>query len=130
MPPRWVLEPSPPSRTILALTKLDILDTFSEIKVGVEYRLEGKPIAYFPANQELLNKVSVGYETLAVQHRAGPQFCRLASASPELCPLHQALPRGASEVGRCREVPRIHHQDFLSLPGRPSVAGALPQDNP
>ncbi|XP_074986615.1 adenylosuccinate synthetase isozyme 2-like isoform X2 [Caretta caretta] len=48
----------------LALTKLDILDTFPEIKVGVEYRLEGKPIAYFPANQELLNKVSVGYETL------------------------------------------------------------------
>ncbi|XP_073208237.1 adenylosuccinate synthetase isozyme 2-like isoform X3 [Lepidochelys kempii] len=32
----------------LALTKLDILDTFPEIKVGVEYRLEGKPIAYFP----------------------------------------------------------------------------------
>ncbi|XP_074814195.1 adenylosuccinate synthetase isozyme 2-like isoform X3 [Natator depressus] len=48
----------------LVLTKLDILDTFPEIKVGVEYRLEGKPIAYFPANQELLNKVSVGYETL------------------------------------------------------------------
>uniref|UniRef100_A0A674JAE4 Adenylosuccinate synthetase n=1 Tax=Terrapene triunguis TaxID=2587831 RepID=A0A674JAE4_9SAUR len=48
----------------LALTKLDILDTFPEIKVGVEYQLEGKPIAYFPANQELLNKVSVGYETL------------------------------------------------------------------
>ncbi|XP_039403135.1 adenylosuccinate synthetase isozyme 2-like isoform X3 [Mauremys reevesii] len=82
-----------------------------------------------PTSQELPNKVSVGYETLAVQHRAGPQFCRLASASPELCPLHQALPRGASEVGRCREVPRIH-QDFLSLPGCPSVAGALPQDNP
>ncbi|XP_010219350.1 PREDICTED: adenylosuccinate synthetase isozyme 1-like, partial [Tinamus guttatus] len=48
----------------LALTKLDILDTFPEIKVGVEYRLDGKPIPYFPASQELLDRVSVRYETL------------------------------------------------------------------
>lgn len=48
----------------LALTKLDILDTFPEIKVGVEYYLDGKPIPYFPANQELLKRVRVRYETL------------------------------------------------------------------
>ncbi|KAM6434771.1 adenylosuccinate synthetase isozyme 2-like [Liasis olivaceus] len=48
----------------LAVTKLDILDTFEEIKVGVEYHLDGKQIPYFPANQELLNKVTVKYKDL------------------------------------------------------------------
>ncbi|XP_029441977.1 adenylosuccinate synthetase isozyme 2 isoform X4 [Rhinatrema bivittatum] len=50
--------------TALALTKLDILDVFSEIKVGVAYKLDGKTIPHFPANQEVLNKVEVKYETL------------------------------------------------------------------
>uniref|UniRef100_A0A8D0GUU9 Adenylosuccinate synthetase n=1 Tax=Sphenodon punctatus TaxID=8508 RepID=A0A8D0GUU9_SPHPU len=48
----------------LALTKLDILDTFEEVKVGVEYLLDGKPIPYVPANHELLSQVTVVYETL------------------------------------------------------------------
>ncbi|KAB0352482.1 hypothetical protein FD754_017339, partial [Muntiacus muntjak] len=50
--------------TALALTKLDILDTLDEIKVGVAYKLGGKRIPYFPANQEILQKVEVEYETL------------------------------------------------------------------
>uniref|UniRef100_G3TB45 Adenylosuccinate synthetase isozyme 1 n=1 Tax=Loxodonta africana TaxID=9785 RepID=G3TB45_LOXAF len=50
--------------TALALTKLDILDTLDEIKVGVSYKLNGKRIPYFPANQEILQKVEVEYETL------------------------------------------------------------------
>nr|XP_033792462.1 adenylosuccinate synthetase isozyme 2 isoform X2 [Geotrypetes seraphini] len=50
--------------TALALTKLDILDVFSEIKVGVAYKLDGNTIPHFPANQEVLNKVEVKYETL------------------------------------------------------------------
>nr|XP_060609907.1 adenylosuccinate synthetase isozyme 2 isoform X2 [Anolis sagrei ordinatus] len=49
--------------TALALTKLDILDVFPEIKVGVAYKLEEKIIPHFPANQEVLNKVAVQYET-------------------------------------------------------------------
>lgn len=32
----------------LALTKLDILDVFSEIKVGVSYRVDGVKIPHFP----------------------------------------------------------------------------------
>lgn len=32
----------------LALTKLDILDVLSEIKVGISYKLNGKRIPYFP----------------------------------------------------------------------------------
>uniref|UniRef100_A0A8D0GVW2 Adenylosuccinate synthetase isozyme 2 n=1 Tax=Sphenodon punctatus TaxID=8508 RepID=A0A8D0GVW2_SPHPU len=50
--------------TALALTKLDILDIFPEIKVGVAYKLDGEIIPHFPANQEVLNKVEVQYETL------------------------------------------------------------------
>ncbi|KAG9472230.1 hypothetical protein GDO78_020663 [Eleutherodactylus coqui] len=50
--------------TALALTKLDILDVFSEIKVGVSYKLDGVKIPHFPANQEVLNRVEVEYKTL------------------------------------------------------------------
>ncbi|KAG8523460.1 Adenylosuccinate synthetase isozyme 2 [Galemys pyrenaicus] len=50
--------------TALALTKLDILDMFKEIKVGVAYKLDDKIIPHFPANQEVLNKVEVQYKTL------------------------------------------------------------------
>ncbi|XP_077632656.1 adenylosuccinate synthetase isozyme 1 [Crocuta crocuta] len=50
--------------TALALTKLDILDALDEVKVGVSYKLNGKRIPYFPANQEILQKVEVEYETL------------------------------------------------------------------
>ncbi|ELK10615.1 adenylosuccinate synthetase isozyme 2 [Pteropus alecto] len=50
--------------TALALTKLDILDMFTEIKVGVAYKLDGEIIPHFPANQEVLNKVEVQYKTL------------------------------------------------------------------
>lgn len=45
----------------LAITKLDILDTFEEIKVGVTYTINQKPINYFPATQEELSKVKVEY---------------------------------------------------------------------
>uniref|UniRef100_A0A8C8R6L1 Adenylosuccinate synthetase n=1 Tax=Pelusios castaneus TaxID=367368 RepID=A0A8C8R6L1_9SAUR len=50
--------------TALALTKLDILDVLDEIKIGVAYKLAGKRIPYFPANQEILQKVEVEYETM------------------------------------------------------------------
>uniref|UniRef100_A0A8C3FQ15 Adenylosuccinate synthetase n=1 Tax=Chrysemys picta bellii TaxID=8478 RepID=A0A8C3FQ15_CHRPI len=49
--------------TALAVMKLDILDVFPEIKVGVAYVLNGEIIPHFPANQEVLNKVEVKYET-------------------------------------------------------------------
>lgn len=32
----------------IALTKLDILDTLPEIKVGVAYKIDGEPIPSFP----------------------------------------------------------------------------------
>ncbi|MFT7814628.1 adenylosuccinate synthetase isozyme 2-like [Arapaima gigas] len=50
--------------TALALTKLDILDTLPEIKVGVAYTVDGQPLPSFPANMDTLTKVSVEYVTL------------------------------------------------------------------
>uniref|UniRef100_A0A4W4GQH0 Adenylosuccinate synthetase n=1 Tax=Electrophorus electricus TaxID=8005 RepID=A0A4W4GQH0_ELEEL len=50
--------------TAIALTKLDILDTLPEIKVGVAYTVDDKPLPSFPANMDVLTKVSVTYETL------------------------------------------------------------------
>lgn len=39
----------PPS---IALTKLDILDVFSEIKVGMSYRVDDQMIPHFPGERE------------------------------------------------------------------------------
>lgn len=50
--------------TSLNLTKLDILDDFQEIKVGVEYKLNGKKIDSLPGSLEDFSKVEIVYETL------------------------------------------------------------------
>jgi adenylosuccinate synthase len=48
----------------LALTKLDILDGFDEIKVCVGYRLDGKEIDYLPASEHAQARVEPIYETI------------------------------------------------------------------
>jgi adenylosuccinate synthase len=48
----------------LALTKLDILDGLSEIKVAVGYRLNGKEISYLPAGETAQAGVEPIYETI------------------------------------------------------------------
>jgi adenylosuccinate synthase len=49
----------------LALTKLDILDGFDEIKVCVGYRLDGREIDYLPAGEQAQARVEPVYETIA-----------------------------------------------------------------
>src|ERR1700716_3085893 len=49
----------------LALTKLDILDGFDEIKVCVGYRLDGREIDYLPAGEHAQARVEPSYETIA-----------------------------------------------------------------
>ncbi len=49
----------------LALTKLDILDGFDEIKVCVGYRLDGRIIDYLPAGEHAQARVEPIYETAA-----------------------------------------------------------------
>ena len=46
------------------LTKLDILDSFKNIKVAVAYKLNGKELDSLPGSLEDLAKVEVVYETL------------------------------------------------------------------
>ncbi|CAA7271080.1 unnamed protein product [Cyclocybe aegerita] len=46
------------------LTKLDVLDQLAEIKIAVEYTVDGKELSGFPADLELLDKVEVEYVTL------------------------------------------------------------------
>jgi adenylosuccinate synthase len=48
----------------LALTKLDILDGFGEIKVCVRYRLDGREIDYLPASAAAQARVEPIYETV------------------------------------------------------------------
>ncbi|MGE3150727.1 MAG: adenylosuccinate synthase [Pseudorhodoplanes sp.] len=48
----------------LALTKLDILDGFDEIKVCVRYRLDGREIDYLPASEHAQAAVQPIYETI------------------------------------------------------------------
>ncbi|CAH0400598.1 unnamed protein product [Chilo suppressalis] len=50
--------------TALCLTKMDILDTLSEIKIGVAYKLNGKIIDYFPSSMTELSNVEVEYVTV------------------------------------------------------------------
>ena len=47
----------------LALTKLDILDGLTELKVCVAYRLDGREIDYLPASERAQTEVEPVYET-------------------------------------------------------------------
>lgn len=49
--------------TSLNVTKLDVLDTFPEIKIATSYLLNGTPLASFPADLSILEQVEVVYET-------------------------------------------------------------------
>lgn len=50
--------------TSLNITKLDVLDTFKTIQVGVAYKYNGKVLDSFPEDLYVLGKVEVVYETL------------------------------------------------------------------
>ena len=72
--------------TGLAVTKLDVLDTFAEIPVGVSYQLDDEACAEFPSDVELLERVKPVYETLpsspTCPRRRGPisTGCRISPA--------------------------------------------------
>ncbi len=50
--------------THLAVTKLDVLDSFEEIKLCVGYQLDGRWVEHFPASLASLERVQPVYETL------------------------------------------------------------------
>jgi len=52
------------SLSALALTKLDVLDELSEIKICTHYLLDGKPVQTLPYQVELIEKCEPVYETM------------------------------------------------------------------
>jgi adenylosuccinate synthase len=48
----------------IALTKLDVLDGFDELKICTAYKLDGKTIDYLPAATALQSRVEPVYETM------------------------------------------------------------------
>ncbi len=48
----------------IALTKLDVLDTFEEIKVCTGYKIDGKLVNSFPVDMQKFNNIELVYETL------------------------------------------------------------------
>lgn len=48
----------------LCVTKLDVLSGIKELKIAVQYKLNGEVLPSFPANLENLAEVEVVYETL------------------------------------------------------------------
>ena len=47
----------------IALTKLDVLDSFKEVKICIGYKLNGKKINYFPQSESDQNNIVPIYET-------------------------------------------------------------------
>ena len=64
--------------TGLAVTKLDVLDTFSEIPVCVGYRLDGEQVDSMPADLESVERVEPVYETLPGWQKELTEARRLA----------------------------------------------------
>lgn len=50
--------------TKINLTKLDVLDSFAEIPVAIEYKYNGKALESFPASLPILQAVTITYKTL------------------------------------------------------------------
>ena len=52
--------------TAVAVTKLDILDDFDEIKIGVKYVVEatGQEVSHFPSSIQAFDGISVEYITM------------------------------------------------------------------
>src|SRR6058998_3640478 len=68
--------------TGLAVTKLDVLDTFREIPVGVGYRLDGEVIDSMPADVERIDRVEPIYEALPGWQKSLTAVRRLADLPP------------------------------------------------
>jgi adenylosuccinate synthase len=64
--------------TGLAVTKLDVLDSFAEIPVAVGYRLDGARVDSMPADLERIDRVEPVYETLSGWQQPTTAVRRLA----------------------------------------------------
>jgi len=60
---KWATMINGSDNATLCLIKLDVLDTLTEIKLAVEYKMDGVVVSGFPSSLENLAKVEVIYET-------------------------------------------------------------------
>lgn len=49
--------------TQINLTKLDILDSFEEIRVATGYKLDGEELETFPADLDQMERIEIVYKT-------------------------------------------------------------------
>jgi len=109
------------SLTEIALTKLDVLDTFDEIKVCVAYEANGVRYDYPPYHQSVLHEVTPIYEVLpgwntditdSTQYGQLPAAARVTSGSwrrPRASPSRWwAWVRAESSSSDPREAQRRH----------------------
>ena len=85
----------------IALTKLDVLDGLETIKIAVGYRLDGKPIDYFPAAQGAQARVEPVYEEMEgwADSTAGARTWNdLAGAGGQVCPPRRGADRRAGSL--------------------------------
>ena len=59
---KWATMINGAENATLCLIKLDVLDTFKEIKIGVAYKINGNEVCGFPSSLEKLADVEVEYE--------------------------------------------------------------------
>ena len=98
----------------IALTKLDVLDGFDEIKVCVGYELDGERIDRLPAGHNAQARVKPIYETLrgldAIDAR-GAQLGRAAGAGRQVRPPHRGADRVPRDAAVDQPRARRHHPD-------------------
>ncbi len=69
--------------TALAVTKLDVLDHFAEIPIGVAYDLDGEHLEEMPADLEALSRVQPQYEVLPGWQKPTSGARHMADLPPE-----------------------------------------------
>ena len=93
----------------VALTKLDVLDTFDTVKVCVAYEANGERFAHPPYHQSIFHQVTPVYEELPgleTGHIGGHRDRRPAPGCPRLRPLPGRADRHAGPAGRRGARPR------------------------
>ena len=112
----------------IALTKLDVLDGFKELKVGVGYMLDGERIDRLPASSGAQARVQPIYETLegwSQSTRGRALVERAAGAGRQVRALHRGADRAAGDAAVDQPRARRHHPDEGSRSPTDQVGGGI-----
>ena len=106
----------------IALTKLDVLDGFPEIKVSVGYELDGQRINSLPAGTNAQTRVKPIYESFegwSQSTRGARTWGAAAGAGGEIRAPHRGADRVSGDAALHQPRARRHH------PGEGSVRGLM-----